>query len=124
MQGNMTGIKDDFGVMVMAKKTCKNSQNRPKDTMQHMNGYNISKKQRAVYQDGIEIQLTSKEFEVLNYFAENKNNLLSRKQILNRVWGKDYFGSDRVVDDTIRRLRKKVSKLNIETIYGYGYKLV
>jgi two-component system response regulator CssR len=108
----------------MTKGTCKNSAKEHRDTLQHMDGYAISKKQRAVYQDSMEIQLTSKEFEVLNYFVENKNNLLPRKQILNRVWGKDYFGSDRVVDDTIRRLRRKVSKLNIETIYGYGYKLV
>ena len=49
---------------------------------------------------------------------------MSREQILISVWGDDYFGSDRVVDDTIRRLRKKVEMLNIETVYGYGYRLV
>lgn len=76
------------------------------------------------FEENEEIQLTNKEFELLNYFVENKNNLISRDQILINVWGQDYFGSDRVVDDTIRRLRKKVDRLNIETVYGYGYKLV
>ena len=89
-----------------------------------ISGYNISKKQRTVFDDDKEIQLTNKEFDLLNYFIENKNNLLSREQILIKVWGDDYFGSDRVVDDTIRRLRKKMDKLDIETVYGYGYKLV
>lgn len=86
--------------------------------------YVISKTQRTVFLREIEIQLTKMEFELLSYLAENKNILISRDQILRNVWGDDYFGSDRVVDDTIRRLRKKVDKLNIETVYGYGYKLV
>ncbi|MBL4933746.1 response regulator transcription factor [Clostridium paridis] len=86
--------------------------------------YRISNKQRTVFLGDTEIQLTKMEFELLNYLAENKNNVISREQILTRVWGEDYFGSDRVVDDTIRRLRKKVDQLNIETLYGYGYKLV
>lgn len=90
----------------------------------NFSGYKISKKQRTVFEENEEIQLTNKEFELLNYFVENKNNLISRDQILINVWGQDYFGSDRVVDDTIRRLRKKVDRLNIETVYGYGYKLV
>lgn len=94
------------------------------DSMLIIGEYRISKRQRAVFSGDEEIQLTNKEFELLNYFAENKNNLVSREQILISVWGDDYFGSDRVVDDTIRRLRKKVDKLCIETVYGYGYKLV
>jgi two-component system, OmpR family, response regulator CssR len=87
-------------------------------------GYIISKKQRTVFLADEEIILTNKEFELLYYFIENKNNLVSREQILDTVWGDDYFGSDRVVDDTIRRIRKKLDKFTIETVYGYGYKLV
>lgn len=86
--------------------------------------YVINKKQRTVLNEGKEITLTNKEFELLSYFAINKNSVVSREQILYNVWGEDYFGSDRVIDDTLRRLRKKADKLNIETIYGYGYKLV
>lgn len=87
-------------------------------------GYKISRNQRTVVKDGEELQLTNKEFELLIYFTDNKNNLVTRDQILTSVWGMDYFGSDRVVDDTIRRLRKKMEDINIETVYGYGYKLV
>ena len=94
------------------------------DVLFNISGYKISKSQRTVFLENSEIQLTNKEFELLNYFAENKNNLISREQILINVWGSDYFGSDRVVDDTIRRLRKKMENLNLETVYGYGYKLV
>jgi two-component system response regulator CssR len=90
----------------------------------NMGGYSISKKQRTVFLGEEEVILTNKEFELLYYFIENKNNLVSREQILDTVWGDDYFGSDRVVDDTIRRIRKKVNKFTIETVYGYGYKLV
>lgn len=94
------------------------------DKLVEVGDYKISKKQRTVFLDNTEVQLTNKEFELLNYFVENKNNVVSREQILTNVWGDDYFGSDRVVDDTIRRLRKKVERLSIETVYGYGYKLV
>lgn len=90
----------------------------------NLGGYCISKKQRTVFLGKDEVILTNKEFELLYYFIKNKNNLVSREQILDTVWGDDYFGSDRVVDDTIRRIRKKVDKFTIETIYGYGYKLV
>ena len=100
------------------------SDKEPEDATLNIEGYRISKKQRTVFLEDEELQLTNKEFELLNYFIENKNNLISREQILNSVWGDDYFGSDRVVDDTIRRLRKKMDRLSIETVYGYGYKLV
>ena len=94
------------------------------DAFLNIGGYSISKKQRTVFLGKEEVILTNKEFELLNYFIENKNNLVSREQILDIVWGDDYFGSDRVVDDTIRRIRKKVDKFTIDTVYGYGYKLV
>jgi len=95
-----------------------------KDVLISIGDYRISKNQRTVFLENEEIQLTNKEFELLNYFVVNKNTVVSREQILVNVWGDNYFGSDRVVDDTIRRLRKKVDKLNFETVYGYGYKLV
>ena len=54
---------------------------------------------------------------------KNKGIAFSRDKILENVWDENYFGSDRVVDDTLRRLRKKLPNLNIHTIYGYGYRL-
>lgn len=70
------------------------------------------------------IELTSREFELLVYFVQNTGQALSREQILNYLWGDDYYGTDRVVDDLVRRLRKKMPELRIETIYGYGYRMV
>lgn len=98
--------------------------NNTVDIITNIGEYKISKRQRAVFFGEKEIQLTNKEFELLNFFVENKNNVISREQILISIWGEDYFGSDRVIDDTIRRLRKKMDKLDLETIYRYGYKLV
>ncbi|KGO13077.1 response regulator transcription factor [Clostridium botulinum] len=100
------------------------SNNSTVDIITNIGQYKISKKQRTVFFGEKEIQLTNKEFELLNFFIENKNNVISREQILTSIWGEDYFGSDRVIDDTIRRLRKKMDKLDLETVYGYGYKLV
>ena len=71
-----------------------------------------------------EIKLTTLEFDLLLLFVKNKNKCFSREEILDSVWGKDYFGTDRAVDDLVRRLRKKMPDLKIHTIYGYGYRLV
>ena len=85
--------------------------------------YKLSRSRRTLFCGDNEIPLTNNEFELLLYFALNKNVVLNREQILNSVWGADYYGSDRVVDDTIRRLRKKAEDLCLDTVYGYGYKL-
>lgn len=85
--------------------------------------YIVHFKERTVTDNLEEIILTTKEFSLLQYFIENMQHVLSREQILEHVWGEDYFGSDRVVDDTIRRLRKKMPAIHLETIYGFGYKL-
>lgn len=69
------------------------------------------------------IGLTTKEFEILALFARNSGIALSRRQIIQYVWGDNYFGSDRVVDDLIRRIRKKIERLEVETLYGYGYRV-
>lgn len=85
--------------------------------------YNINIDKRIVYCNKIEIDLTSLEFDLLLYFINNKDKSLSREIIINQVWGNNYYGTDRVVDDLVRRLRKKMPKLNINTIYGFGYRL-
>lgn len=85
--------------------------------------YDIDIERRIVLQNNKEITLTTLEFDLLIMFIDNKNKSFSREEVLKNIWGNDYFGSDRVVDDLIRRLRKKMPKLNINTIYGYGYRL-
>lgn len=88
------------------------------------NDYEIDVNKRTVLLKDKLIDLTTLEFDLLIFFINNKGKSLDRETILNGVWGEDYFGSDRVVDDSIRRLRKKLKNLNINTVYGFGYRLV
>lgn len=87
-------------------------------------GYEINVSKRKVLSGNYLIDLTNKEFELLLLFLRNINVGFKREEILEEVWGRNYYGSDRVVDDLIRRLRQKMPDLKIETIYGYGYKLL
>ena len=85
--------------------------------------YQIDLDKRQVLDETKELSLTTLEFDLLIMFLKNKNKSFSRSSILEKVWGNDYFGNDRVVDDLVRRLRKKMPKLRLNTIYGYGYRL-
>jgi len=88
-----------------------------------MDGYDIDLEKRRVFNGGEEVILTTKEYDLLVYFITNKGLAISREQVLNKVWDENYYGSDRVVDDTLRRLRKKMPEINVRTIYGFGYRL-
>ncbi|MCF6136165.1 response regulator transcription factor [Alkalihalobacillus berkeleyi] len=88
-----------------------------------INHYRIQPIERKVYYEDREIDLTSKEFEVVLYLTEHVNELKTRTEILEGVWGNDYVGSERAVDDVIRRIRKKMPRLNLETLYGGGYRV-
>ena len=85
--------------------------------------YEIDVDKRLVKDESKELSLTTLEFDLLLMLVQNKNKSFSRNHILETVWGENYFGSDRVVDDLVRRLRKKMPKLRLNTIYGYGYRL-
>lgn len=100
------------------KRVYKNDNNRIQ-----IDGYELDEEQRKVFDQNEEIDLTTKEFDLLMMFIKNKGIAFSREKILTNVWEENYYGSDRVVDDTLRRLRKKLPNLNIHTIYGYGYRL-
>ncbi|NQX61364.1 response regulator transcription factor [Paenibacillus qinlingensis] len=73
--------------------------------------------------EGTTLDLTSKEYELLLYFVQHQGHVLEREQVLRAVWGIDYFGTDRVVDDLVRRLRRKLPDMRLETVYGYGYRM-
>lgn len=87
-------------------------------------GYTIDFINRKIHDDNERIDLTTKEMDVVLLLAEHMNEVLERETILEHVWGPDYFGSTRAVDDVIRRIRKKMPRLNLETVYGYGYRII
>ena len=70
-----------------------------------------------------ELSLTQKEFELLREFLLNQGRVLTRGQLLDAVWGMDYFGEERIVDTHIKNIRRKMKEDYIETIRGVGYRL-
>lgn len=87
-------------------------------------GIEMDKAAHVVKIDGREIDLSFKEFELLEYFIDNKGIALSREKILNNVWNYDYFGDARTIDTHVKKLRKKLGDKGdcIKTIWGMGYK--
>ena len=90
-----------------------------------VNGIEIDPDAHTVKIDGVEINLTPREFELLLYIAQNKNVALSRQQILSSVWNFDYYGDARTVDTHIKNLRMKLGEKGsiLKTVRGRGYKL-
>lgn len=89
-----------------------------------MGGIVLDKSAHEVTVDGVPVELSFKEFELLNYFMENRGIALSRERILNRVWNYDYFGDARTIDTHVKKLRSKLGTKGeyIHTVWGMGYK--
>ncbi|MCD8214562.1 MAG: response regulator transcription factor [Clostridiales bacterium] len=87
-------------------------------------GLKINTEGRDVFVDGEKAELTAKEFDLLMCLVKNKGKAMSRDQILNDVWGYDYYGEDRIADWQIKLLRNKLGKYRsfIHTLRGVGYK--
>ena len=94
------------------------------DDKLEIGGIQIDKSAHTVTIDGEPIELSFKEFELLQYFMENKSIALSREKILNNVWNYDYFGDARTIDTHVKKLRDKMKDKGdyIKTIWGMGYK--
>ncbi len=87
-------------------------------------GIVMDKSAHSVKIDGNSVDLSVKEFELLEYFITNKGVALSREKILNNVWNYDYFGDARTIDTHVKKLRSKMGEKGdyIKTIWGMGYK--
>ena len=90
-----------------------------------LSGIVLDKSAHQVTIDGQPIELSFKEFELLEYFMENNGIALSREKILNHVWNYDYYGDARTIDTHVKKLRSKLGPRGelIKTIWGMGYKL-
>lgn len=91
--------------------------------------FSLDYRDRILYKNGSPIELTQIEFQLLDYLFKNPDITLSRSDILNKVWGDDYFVDDKVVDVNIHRLRNKVEDeptqpKHLITIWGRGYKWI
>lgn len=100
------------------------SRNRNTDNSKILDGITLDEKAYKLYIDRVEIIVTPKEFKLLLYFINNINIALTRDQILNHIWGYDFFGDSRVVDTHVKNLRKKLGKKgkHIKTVKGLGYR--
>lgn len=84
----------------------------------------VDVEKHKVTKNGLDVELTNQEFELLRILLTNNNIALSRNQLLDLAWGIDYFGDDRTVDVHIQRLRKKLGlDAYIKTVFKYGYRL-
>jgi len=88
------------------------------------NGIHIDTLSRTVSINDRVIQLAPKEYELLLFLIQNPNKAFSRENLLNEVWGRDFFGSDRTVDTHIKTLRESIKPCHncIITVWGFGYK--
>ncbi|HCA30444.1 MAG TPA: DNA-binding response regulator [Ruminococcaceae bacterium] len=91
--------------------------------------FELNLRNRTLKKQGQPVELTQVEFQIVEYFLSNEGKALSRTDILNRVWGEEYFGEEKIVDVNIRRLRMKIEDdpsepRHILTVWGLGYKWV
>ena len=89
--------------------------------------FTLNMRNHTFFKNGVPIELTHVEFDIIEYFFSNTGAALSRTEILNKVWGEKYFGEEKVVDVNIRRLRMKIedepsNPKHLVTVWGYGYK--
>ena len=99
------------------------------DSIIELGDFRLDLKSRTLTKKGVFIELTQVEFQMMEYFFKNPGVALHRTDILNRVWGSEYFGEEKIVDVNVRRLRMKIedepsNPRNIATIWGIGYKWV
>lgn len=95
----------------------------PESTVLELDGWTIDAGRHTVRFEGRDpVTPTAKEFDLLWHLASNRGLVLSRSQLLEAVWGYDYFGETRTVDVHIRQLRRKLDEIPIETVWGVGYR--
>ncbi|MGY0374019.1 response regulator transcription factor [Clostridium sp. JNZ J1-5] len=102
-----------------------NSKSIIKDNSMVLGSMKINEQKREVLEKSIPVLLTPKEFDLLLFFCKNPNQVFKRDQLLDKVWGYDFFGDTRTVDTHVKNLREKLAfcSSRLKTIWGVGYKL-
>jgi len=87
----------------------------------------IYPEERKITSKDIELSFTKKEYDLFFFLTDNRNKVFSREQLLNQIWGFEYIGESRIIDDVVKRIRKKLSSVDstveITTVWGFGYKI-
>jgi DNA-binding response OmpR family regulator len=111
-------------LIARVKAVLRRTVNEDTAVLKEFDGLSIDHNARQVVIDGESIDLSPKEYELLDYLTENYGKALSREQILDKVWGYDYYGDLRTVDTHINRLRIKLESKSeyVHTVRGYGYR--
>ena len=103
-----------------------NNQQVPADKIS-IGPFELNLRNRTLFKNGVQIELTQVEFQIIEFFFTNPGKALSRTDILNHVWGESYYGDEKVVDVNMRRLRMKIEDepslpKHLVTVWGMGYK--
>lgn len=109
------------------RRVCMSFMKSEKTTVLESGPFVLNLKSRTITKNGKPIDLTQVEYQILEYFLNNKNTALDRASILSHIWGDSYYGDNKIVDVNIRRIRMKIEDdpsdpKYIITIWGYGYK--
>ncbi len=114
-------------VIIRIKRIVNRSASNPKPRTLSFEELTVHPEKNQAVVNGVTVELTIKELQVLLLLLNNVGKICTRDQILNEIWGYDYFGDSRVVDTLIKRLRKKIIfegvHFSINSVYGVGYKL-
>ena len=113
-------------LMAMIESESSGNPKAEKSIINNFWGLSIDSNAHEVKIDNEEIMLTLKEFKILEKLLENTSRVYSREQLLDDVWGIDYFGDTRTVDSHVARLRTKLGEwgnIHLKTVYGIGYKI-
>ncbi len=122
-------VTKPFSPVLLTKRVealLKRSQTASKAEESGIEGLTVDKTAHQVFVDGKEILLTVKEFNILLKLIENTGRVYSREQLLDDIWGFDYYGDTRTVDSHVARLRTKLGEWgnrHLKTVYGVGYKI-
>ena len=121
-------VAKPFGMMELlarVKALLRRTEQAESEEVYRLGALSVNKTRHEVYAAGQEVTLTLKEFDLLCLLLENKGRVLTRDQLLNRIWGYGFDGESRTVDVHIRTLRQKLGECGeyIETVRGVGYKV-
>lgn len=122
-------VTKPFSPVLLMKRVevlLKRSQVTLKTQSEDIHGLTVDRNAHQVFINGKEITLTVKEFKILLKLIDNLGRVYSREQLLDDIWGFDYYGDTRTVDSHVARLRTKLGdwgNLHLKTVYGVGYKI-